>query len=148
MASSIFLKEREGPNELARVMLKQTNLVKPNIHGAHQKAPPRAPHEPRPAAGKEVGTDALLAWNGTGHPLPTIGHWHFIQVTGSDHKAGPGCQDSTHGRKGRAPSFPSSHPVLMGPGRARDSGSKWAVPLESTQNPCWMRWPSSQGISH
>lgn len=126
MASSIFLKEREGPNELARVMLKQTNLVKPNIHGAHQKAPQRAPCEPRPAAGKEVGTDALMAWKGTGHPLPTIGHWHFIQVTGSNHKSGPGGQDSAGSRKGQSPSLPSSEP-----GRAGDIGSKGAAPLES-----------------
>lgn len=94
-------------------MLKQTNLVKPNIHGAHQKAPQRALCEPRPAAGKEVGTDALMAWNGTGHPLPTIGHWLFIQVTGSDHKAGPGGQDSAHSREGQRPLSPLQ-PAPMG----------------------------------
>lgn len=120
MASSIFLKEREGPNELAGVMLKQTNLVKPNIHGAHQKAPQRAPCEPRPAAGKEAGTDALMAWNGTGHPLPAIGHWHFIQVIGSDHKSGPGGRDSAR-RKGQSP-LPPLQPGTLAPA----SQAQWA----------------------
>lgn len=76
----MFLKEREGPNELARAMLKQTNLVKPNMHGAHQKAPRRLP----------VTRGRSREGAGTQHSQPradrphTSGHWllHFIQVTG------------------------------------------------------------------
>lgn len=97
-------------------MLKQTNLVKPNLHGVHQTAPQRAPCEPRPAAGKEAGADVLLAWNRTGHPLPTTGHWHFTQVRGSDHESRPGGQNSAHSRRGQSPrSAPTRRPCSRQP---------------------------------
>lgn len=70
-------------------MLKQTNLVKPNLHGAHQKGPRSAPCEPRPAAGKEL--ELTHPWPGTG--LPPTPHHHSLALAGGrgghSSRAGP-----------------------------------------------------------
>lgn len=74
-------------------MLKQTNLVRPNIHGAHQKGlKGLAVNRSRQREGRWSSCTPGL--ERMGHPLPVTGHWRFMWVTGSDYNLGPGGEGS------------------------------------------------------